>query len=124
MFLFLQANKKRTALIDIPKQHRAIFKSIGEAADSLDQRVFVVGGYVRDYYLQSRDSDTKDIDFVTVGSGIQLAEKVAEKLNTSNISVFKQFGTAQIKYRDLDLEFVGARKESYRRNSRKPIVED
>ncbi|MDZ7721034.1 MAG: HD domain-containing protein [Balneolaceae bacterium] len=111
-------------LIDIPEKHQAIFKSIGEAADSLDQRVFVVGGYVRDYYLQNRNSETKDIDFVTVGSGIQLAKKVAESLNASNISVFKQFGTAQVKYNDLDLEFVGARKESYRRNSRKPIVED
>jgi tRNA nucleotidyltransferase (CCA-adding enzyme) len=111
-------------LIDIPEQHKAIFKSIGNAADSLNQQVFVVGGYVRDYYLQNRDSETKDIDFVTVGSGIRLAEKVADKLNTSNISIFKQFGTAQVKYGDLDLEFVGARKESYRRNSRKPIVED
>jgi len=111
-------------LIDIPEKHKTIFKTIGEAADSLDQRVFVVGGYVRDYYLQNRDSESKDIDFVTVGSGIQLAKKVAKKLNTSTISLFKQFGTAQVKYGDLDLEFVGARKESYRRNSRKPIVED
>jgi len=111
-------------LIDIPERHRAIFKSIEEAAESLGQRVFVIGGYVRDYYLKNRESETKDIDFVTVGSGIKLARKVAEKLNTSDISVFKRFGTAQIKYNDLDLEFVGARKESYRRNSRKPIVED
>lgn len=111
-------------MIDIPEQHKAIFKSIGEAAESLNQRVFVVGGYVRDYYLQKRNSETKDIDFVTVGSGIKLARKVAEKLDTPNISIFKQFGTAQVKYNDLDLEFVGARKESYRRNSRKPIVED
>lgn len=124
MFLFLQANKKSTVLIDIPKQHKAIFETIGKAAESLDQQVFVVGGYVRDYYLQNPDSTTKDIDFVTVGSGIRLAEEVAKKLDTTNISVFKQFGTAQVKYEDLDLEFVGARKESYRRNSRKPIVED
>lgn len=124
MFLFLQANKKFTVLIDIPKEHKTIFKTIGESAESLDQRVFVIGGYVRDYYLQSRNTSTKDIDFVTVGSGIRLAEQVAKKLGTTNISVFKQFGTAQVKYNDLDLEFVGARKESYRRNSRKPIVED
>lgn len=124
MFLFLQANKKFTVLIDIPKEHKAIFITIGEAAESLGQRVFVVGGYVRDYYLQNRDSATKDIDFVTVGSGIQLAEEVAKKLGTTNISVFKQFGTAQVKYNELELEFVGARKESYRRHSRKPIVED
>ncbi len=124
MFLFLQANKKITVLIDIPKEHKAIFKTIGEAADSLDQRVFVVGGYVRDYYLNRRSEASKDIDFVTVGSGIQLAEEVGKKLGSSNISIFKQFGTAQVKHNDLDLEFVGARKESYRRNSRKPIVED
>lgn len=124
MFLFLQANKKSTVLIDIPEEHKTIFKTIGKAAESLNQRVFVIGGYVRDYYLQNRDETVKDIDFVTVGSGIKLAEEVANKLKTSNISVFKQFGTAQVKYNDLDLEFVGARKESYRRNSRKPIVED
>lgn len=124
MFLFLQANKKFTVLIDIPKEHKAIFQTIGEAAESLDQRVFVIGGYVRDYYLQSRNTSTKDIDFVTVGSGIRLAKQVAKKLGSTNISEFKQFGTAQVKYNDLDLEFVGARKESYRRNSRKPIVED
>ena len=124
MFLFLQANKNFIVLIDIPKEHKAIFKTIGEAAESLDQRVFVVGGYVRDYYLNHRDESVKDIDFVTVGSGIQLAEEVAKKLGTKNISVFKQFGTAQVKYKELDLEFVGARKESYRRNSRKPIVEN
>ncbi len=111
-------------MIDIPKQHKAIFTTIGEAAEILGQQVFVVGGYVRDYYLQNRDASVKDIDFVTVGSGIRLAEEVAEKLGTKNISVFKQFGTAQVKYEDLELEFVGARKESYRRNSRKPIVED
>lgn len=124
MFLFLQANKKFTVLIDIPKEHKAIFKTIGESAESLGQRVFVVGGYVRDYYLSNGDESVKDIDFVTVGSGIRLAEQAAKKLGTSNISVFKQFGTAQVKFNDLDLEFVGARKESYRRNSRKPIVED
>lgn len=111
-------------MIEIPKQHTTIFKTIGEAAESLDQQVFVVGGYVRDYYLQRRDAEVKDIDFVTVGSGIRLAKEVAKKLGATNISVFKQFGTAQVKYNDLDLEFVGARKESYRRNSRKPIVED
>jgi poly(A) polymerase len=111
-------------LIDIPKQHEELFKTIGKCAESISQQVFVVGGYVRDYYLENRSADITDVDFVTVGSGIKLARKVAEKLATKKISVFKQFGTAQIKYKDLDLEFVGARKESYRRDSRKPVVED
>jgi len=112
-------------LLEIPKQHKEIFETIGNIAESAGQQVFVVGGYVRDYYLQRLDPDEiTDIDFVTVGSGIQLARKIAKELNTSKLTVFKKFGTAQIKYNDLDLEFVGARKESYRRDSRKPIVED
>jgi tRNA nucleotidyltransferase (CCA-adding enzyme) len=111
-------------LIDIPRHHQKIFKTIGEVAESLGQQAYVVGGYVRDYYLDNRSDEVKDIDFVTVGSGIRLAEEVAKEMGTTNISVFRQFGTAQVKYRELDLEFVGARKESYRRNSRKPIVED
>ncbi|MEX0994602.1 MAG: HD domain-containing protein [Balneolaceae bacterium] len=110
---------------DIPQQHQYIFKQIGETASSIEQEVYVVGGYVRDYYLNRLDiNNIVDIDFVTVGSGVKLAKKVAEKLEDTRLSVFKQFGTAQIKYKGLDLEFVGARKESYRRNSRKPLVED
>jgi len=112
-------------LLEIPKQHKEIFETIGNIAESAGQQVFVVGGYVRDYYLQRLNPDEiTDIDFVTVGSGIQLAKKIAKELNTSKLTVFKKFGTAQIKYNDIDLEFVGARKESYRRESRKPIVED
>jgi len=111
-------------LIDIPKKHAELFTTIGKCAESINQQVYVVGGYVRDYYLDNRSPDITDIDFVTVGSGILLARTVAETLKTKKISVFKQFGTAQVKYKDLDLEFVGARKESYRRDSRKPIVED
>jgi poly(A) polymerase len=112
-------------LLDIPKQHKEIFETIGTIAETAGQQVFVVGGYVRDYYLQRLNpDDITDIDFVTVGSGIALAKKIADELNTSKLTVFKKFGTAQIKYMDLDLEFVGARKESYRRDSRKPIVED
>ena len=85
----------------------------------------MVGGYVRDFYLDRlKKEEDLDIDFVTVGSGIRLAQKVADHLGTDRLSVFKQFGTAHIRYRGMDLEFVGARKESYRRNSRKPIVED
>ena len=112
------------ALIDIPDTHSRLFKTIGEVAEEAGMRVFVVGGYVRDYYLNRSIEQITDIDFVTVGSGIELAEKVARTLRAENISVFKQFGTAQVKYKELELEFVGARKESYRRDSRKPIVED
>jgi len=112
-------------LLEIPQQHKEIFETIGNVAESAGLQVFVVGGYVRDYYLQRLNADEiTDIDFVTVGPGIQLAKKIAKELNTSKLTVFKKFGTAQIKYNDLDLEFVGARKESYRRESRKPIVED
>jgi poly(A) polymerase len=111
-------------LIELPKQHHFLFKQIGEAAESINQKVYVVGGYVRDYYLERNNESNTDIDFVTVGSGIKLAQEVARKLNSRKISIFKQFGTAQVKYKNLDLEFVGARKESYRRDSRKPIVED
>src|SRR5688500_8951706 len=102
-------------------QHK-IFKLIGAVADSLQLETYVVGGYVRDLIL-ARPS--KDIDFVCVGSGIDLAQKVAVALGpTVRVSVFKSFGTAQIVYDDLELEFVGARKESYRHDSRKPIVEN
>ena len=111
-------------MIELPKQHHSLFKQIGEAAESINQTVYVVGGYVRDYYLERNSDSNTDIDFVTVGSGIKLAQEVARRLNSRKISIFKQFGTAQVKYKNLDLEFVGARKESYRRDSRKPIVED
>ena len=111
-------------MIEIPKKHRELFEYIGETAEHLGQEVFVVGGYVRDHYLKKSANEITDIDFVTIGSGIRLAEELAKKLSNTKISLFKQFGTAQVKYQNLDLEFVGARKESYRRDSRKPIVED
>ncbi|MEX0823411.1 MAG: HD domain-containing protein [Balneolaceae bacterium] len=112
-------------MTEIPQQHKSLFETIGRVADSINQEVFVVGGYVRDFYLNRLDPDSiTDIDFVTLGSGIELARKIAKELRTDNISVFKKFGTAQVKYRDMDLEFVGARKESYRSDSRKPLVED
>jgi len=111
--------------LSIPDEHLNLFRAIGKVGDSLDQPVFVVGGYVRDYYLDRLDPQAiADIDFVTVGSGIRLARKVAKELETGNLSVFKRFGTAQIKFNGLDLEFVGARKESYRSDSRKPTVDD
>jgi poly(A) polymerase len=99
-----------------------IFKIVGDTADRLNSDTYVVGGYTRDILLKR---PSKDIDFVCVGSGIQLAEQVAKALGPKvNVSVFKNFGTAQIRYKELELEFVGARKESYRSDSRKPIVED
>ncbi len=106
------------------KQHLSelpIFTTIGESADDLNVEAYVIGGYVRDLIL---NRPNKDIDVVCVGSGIELAEKVAEKLGAARVNVFKNFGTAQIPHPELDLEFVGARKESYRSDSRKPIVED
>lgn len=112
-------------MLQIPDKHNALFKTIGMEAESLHQQVFVVGGYVRDYYLgRTLPENITDIDFVTIGSGIELANNVAEKLGTRQVSVFKKFGTAQVKINDIDLEFVGARKESYRQHSRKPLVED
>lgn len=100
----------------------SIFKTVGTAADKLGLEAYVVGGYVRDILLKR---PSKDIDFVAVGSGIALAEAVAAELGPSvNVAVFKNFGTAQIRFEDMELEFVGARKESYRSDSRKPIVED
>jgi poly(A) polymerase len=99
-----------------------IFRTIGKVADQSGQPAFVIGGFVRDILLQR---PTTDIDIMTVGSGIELAEKVAVALGIrSKVSVFKNFGTAMLRYNDLEVEFVGARKESYQRDSRKPIVEN
>lgn len=109
---------------NIPELHLKIFRLISEAAAELDQPAYVIGGYVRDHYLGRPIEGVTDIDFVTVGSGIKLAEAVSDRIEGSSLAVFRQFGTAQVKSGELDLEFVGARKESYRRNSRKPIVED
>ena len=98
------------------------FRLVSEAADELGVEAYVIGGYVRDIYL---NRPSKDIDIVAVGSGIELAKRVAAKLGRrANLSIFKNFGTAQVKCGDLELEFVGARKESYSHDSRKPIVED
>lgn len=97
-----------------------IFEIVSQTAAEQGVRAFVIGGYVRDCYL---GRECKDIDIVVEGSGIALAEKVGEKIK-SKVSVFKNFGTAMLRYKGLEIEFVGARKESYNRNSRKPIVED
>ncbi len=99
-----------------------LFKIIADAAEKNNQTVYIVGGYVRDL-LMKRTAST-DIDFVTEQSGIELAQTVAQDIDPKlKVSVFKTYGTAMIKYKDLDLEFVGARKESYTENSRKPEVE-
>ncbi|MGE5394212.1 MAG: CCA tRNA nucleotidyltransferase [Candidatus Saccharibacteria bacterium] len=99
-----------------------IFSIISALADELNQETYVIGGFVRDLIL---NRPSPDIDVVTIGSGIQLAEMVAKKLGPSiHVSVFKNFGTAMLKYQSLEIEFVGARKESYHENSRKPVVED
>jgi putative nucleotidyltransferase with HDIG domain len=97
-----------------------VFKLIGEAAGATE--TYVVGGFVRDLIMKKK---SRDIDIVCVGSGIDLAKAVAGKISgKANLSVFKTFGTAQVKTPDLEIEFVGARKESYRSDSRKPLVED
>lgn len=99
-----------------------VFRKIGEIADNMNREVYVVGGYVRDIFLKRHSSD---IDFVTLGSGIELATEVAQRLNHGQgLSIFASYGTAQVKTRHLELEFVGARRESYSRDSRNPIVED
>ena len=99
-----------------------IFKTIGRVADHLHMECYVVGGYVRDLFLERASND---IDVVVVGSGIRVAEELKGQLGRkAHLSVFRNFGTAQVKYRDLEVEFVGTRKESYSHDSRKPHVED
>ena len=99
-----------------------IFSRIGRIADSMHREVYVVGGFVRDVFLER---PSKDFDFVTVGSGIELAQEVARSIGPkTHIAVFPNYGTAQVKDHGLELEFVGARRESYSRDSRNPIVED
>lgn len=97
-----------------------IFSIVSDTASELGVRAYVIGGYVRDCFL---GRPSKDIDIVVEGSGIELAEAVGAKVR-SNVSVFRNFGTAMLRYRGIEVEFVGARKESYRRDSRKPIVEN
>ncbi len=106
------------------KEHfnNKIFHQISETADELGLECYVVGGYVRDIFL---NRPSKDIDVVVVGSGIEMAETFGKKLGRgAHVSVFRNFGTAQVKFRDTEVEFVGARKESYSHDSRKPIVEN
>jgi len=105
------------------KQHLShpIFKTISEVSSENGKSTFVIGGFVRDLILKR---PSKDIDFVVLGSGIDLAQKVAERLGVKKVAYYKNFGTAAFVFDDLEIEFVGARKESYQRDSRKPIVEN
>src|ERR1700712_6001869 len=100
-------------------KHR-VFSVIAHVAAQYNLRVYAIGGFVRDIFL---DRPSKDIDIVVIGNGIAFAEAVASKLKVK-VAVFKNFGTASLKYQNLDIEFVGARKESYRLDSRKPLVEN
>jgi poly(A) polymerase len=101
-----------------------IFETLSSVVTSENVEAYVIGGWVRDCILK-RDHPDKDIDIVVVGSGIELAQKVAKKINPRiKVSVFKTFGTAMFRNHEYELEFVGARKESYDKNSRKPVVED
>ena len=97
-----------------------IFKIVSDVAAQMGVRAFAIGGYVRDCFL---GRPSKDIDIVVEDSGIELAEAVGARVR-SNVSVFKNFGTAMLRFKGIEVEFVGARKESYNRDSRKPIVED
>ncbi|KAA6307136.1 Multifunctional CCA protein, partial [termite gut metagenome] len=102
-------------------QPQQLFSLISETADTLNVECHVVGGYVRDMLL---NRPSKDIDIVVVGSGIEMARAFADRLGKgARVSVFKNFGTAQVKYKDTEVEFAGARRESYQRDSRIPIVE-
>ena len=107
--------------INCTKQELLLLEKIAFAARKLQMPCYVIGGFVRDKIIERK---TKDIDIVCVGDGILLAEQVASMFREKpHVSVFKNFGTAQIKIDDVDIEFVGARKESYRSESRNPDVE-
>lgn len=105
------------------KKHldKKIFHTISDIVEEKGQQCFVIGGFVRDLLL---GRESKDVDIVVVGSGIELAKEVAKKYKRVRVNYFKNFGTAMLNFGDFEVEFVGARKESYRRESRKPIVED
>mgnify|MGYP006266950543 CR=1 FL=1 len=104
-------------------QEYPVLDAVAQAAATLQVDTYLVGGFVRDQLLR-RQKEVKDLDFVCVGSGIALAKQVAEEVGGTRVSVFKRFGTAALKHQGYELEFVGARKESYNRHSRKPVVED
>jgi poly(A) polymerase len=102
-----------------------VIKEIAKLAETGNKETYIIGGFVRDLLLGLHPDKTKDIDIVVIGSGIEMASALKSKLGkAASLAVYKNFGTAMIKYQDMELEFVGARKESYRKNSRKPIVEN
>ncbi|WP_294674564.1 HD domain-containing protein [uncultured Fluviicola sp.] len=103
------------------KLKHPVFKVVSQIITEKGLEAYVIGGFVRDLLLERT---SKDIDIVVVGNGMELAQAAGEKLRVKKVNLFKNFGTAQFNYKDLDVEFVGARKESYQRDSRKPIVED
>lgn len=96
-------------------------RAAGDVAERLGFKIYIIGGYVRDFFLERKRDE---IDFLVLGKGPKFAEKYAEELGVNKVTLFRNFGTAHFRFKDLDFEFVGARKESYDRNSRKPIVED
>lgn len=120
-FKWLTFNSQILSSFMKDKLRNPVFKTISDIITSKGQEAYVIGGFVRDLLL-SRPS--KDIDIVVVGSGIDLAKEVSKKMGGTHLSVFKNFGTAMLRIRDVEVEFVGARKESYTHDSRKPIVED
>ena len=103
------------------KLKHPVFKVVSQIISERNLEAYVIGGFVRDLILER---PSKDIDIVVVGNGLDLAEEAAKILRVKKVSLFKNFGTAQFNYKDLDVEFVGARKESYNRDSRKPVVEN
>lgn len=119
----LQDKTQNKVVFNIEEDERKILIEIGKVADTLNYQTFVVGGFVRDRLLGRENK--KDIDVVCVGSGIKLAEQVVEKLRPKpRLVVYRRFGTAMFRHRGMEIEFVGARKESYRKDSRKPAVEE
>ncbi len=103
------------------KLKHPVFKVVSQIISEKGLEAYVIGGFVRDLLLER---SSKDIDIVVIGNGMELAQAAGDKLRVKRVNLFKNFGTAQFNYKDLDVEFVGARKESYQRDSRKPIVED
>lgn len=114
--IFTDLTENNTKMLKHP-----IFKIISDLVEKKGLECYVIGGFVRDVLLKR---PTKDIDILIIGSGIELAKNVAKRIGNVKVNVFKNFGTAMLHYKDMEVEFVGARKESYRKNSRKPVVED